>query len=173
MENDTINPQSVYGKTKADGEINIINSGCSYIIIRTAWLYSSFGNNFVKTMLRLASERDYVNVVDDQSGNPTWAYDLAFSILMIIQRNGKNPIHDIFHFTNEGITNWYNFAAAIFDISNKECKVKPISTKDFGSKAKRPAFSAMDKTKIKEFTGIKIPFWRDSLIKCIEEINNK
>ncbi len=172
-ENNIISPQTIYGKTKAEGERNIINSGCSYIIVRTAWLYSSFGNNFVKTMLRLASERESVNVVDDQCGNPTWAFDLAFAIILLIQRNEKNKIQEIFHFTNEGITSWCNFASAIFDISGKKCVAKPISTQDYGSKAQRPAFSAMDKTKIKKFTGMTIPFWRDSLIKCIEEINNK
>lgn len=173
LEEDTICPKTIYGKTKAEGEQNIIKSGCSYIIVRTAWLYSSFGNNFVKTMLRLASERDYVNVVDDQCGNPTWAFDLAFAIMVLIQRNNDKNIKEIFHYTNEGITNWCNFASAIFDISNSKCSARPISTKEFGSKAQRPAFSAMDKTKIKKYTGISIPFWRDSLIKCIEEINNK
>lgn len=170
-ENDKPSPNSIYGKTKAEGEQNIINSGCSYIIVRTSWLYSSHGNNFVKTMLRLGTEREFVNVVDDQNGNPTWAYDLACAIMILIQRANKG-IKEIFHYSNDGIIPWNNFAEAIFYISNKKCEVRPISTKEYGCKANRPAFSALDKTKIKEYTGIKIPFWRDSLLKCIEEIHN-
>ena len=170
-EDDTICPNNVYGETKAEGERNIIKSGCSYIIVRTSWLYSSYGNNFVKTMLRLGSERRFVNVVNDQNGNPTWAYDLACAIMILIQRTDNNT-HEIFHYSNEGIIPWNNFAEAIFAIGDKDCEVIPISTEEYGSKANRPMFSALDKTKIKEYTGIKIPFWRDSLIKCIAEINN-
>lgn len=170
-ENDKVCPNNVYGKTKAEGEQNIIESGCSYIIVRTSWLYSSYGNNFVKTMLRLGSERQCVNVVNDQNGNPTWAYDLASAIMILIQR-ADNNIQEIFHYSNEGIIPWSNFAEAIFDIGGKECEVIPISTQEYGCKAIRPLFSALDKTKIKDFSGIKIPFWRDSLIKCIEEIKN-
>lgn len=171
-ESDQACPNSVYGKTKYAGEQKVLASGCSYIIVRTSWLYSSFGNNFVKTMLRLGDERQFVNVVNDQNGNPTWANDLANAILLLIQRNGNNKIKEIFNYSNDGIIPWSNFAEAIFYIGRKNCEVRPISTKDYGSKANRPLFSALDKTKIKEFTGIKIPFWRDSLIKCIEEINN-
>lgn len=172
LETDTVSPNSVYGKTKAEGEQNIISSGCYYIIVRTSWLYSSYGNNFVKTMLRLGSERDFVNVVDDQNGNPTWAYDLANAILLLIQRFDNKKVKEIFNYSNEGTIPWSNFAEAIFYIGNKNCEVHPISTQEYGSKANRPSFSALDKTKIKEFTGIKIPFWRESLIKCIEEIKN-
>lgn len=171
-EDDTVSPNSVYGKTKAEGEQFIMNSGCSYIIVRTSWLYSSFGNNFVKTMLRLGSEREFVNVVDDQNGNPTWAYDLACAIMLLIRRSNHNTVKEIFNYSNEGVIPWSNFAEAIFYIGSKNCEVRPISTKDYGSKANRPAFSALDKTKIKEYIGIKIPFWRESLIKCIEEIKN-
>lgn len=171
IETDNISPICVYGKTKAEGESRIISSKCSYIIVRTSWLYSSFGNNFVKTMLQLGHKKDSINVVNDQNGNPTWAYDLANAIMILIQRNGKDNIQEIFHFANEGIISWCNFAEAIFDISGINCIVKPISTKEYGTKANRPTFSALDKTKIKNFTGIRIPFWRDSLIKCIEEIN--
>lgn len=171
-ENDIVSPNSVYGKTKAEGEQYIINSGCQYIIVRTSWLYSSFGNNFVKTMLRLGTERDFVNVVDDQNGNPTWAYDLACAIMLLIRRANLKNIKEIFNYSNEGVIPWNNFAEAIFYIGGKNCEVRPISTKEYGSKANRPAFSALDKTKIKEYTGIRIPFWRDSLIKCIEEITN-
>ncbi len=171
LEEDTTSPNCIYGKTKAEGEQNIISSGCCYIIVRTSWLYSSYGNNFVKTMLRLGSEREFVNVVDDQNGNPTWAYDLANAILLLIQRFENKDVREIFNYSNEGTIPWSNFAEAIFYIGKKNCEVRPISTKEYGSKAKRPAFSALDKTKIKTFTGIKIPFWRESLIKCIEEIN--
>ncbi len=172
LENDPVSPNSVYGKTKAQGEQNIVTSGCNYIIVRTSWLYSSFGNNFVKTMLRLGSEREFVNVVDDQNGNPTWAYDLANAIVLLIQRFDNKEVKEIFNYSNEGTIPWSNFAEAIFYIGNKNCEVKPISTKEYGSKAQRPAFSALDKTKIKQYTGIKIPFWRESLLKCIEEIKN-
>ena len=172
LENDIVSPNSVYGKTKAEGEQNIIRSGCSYIIVRTSWLYSSYGNNFVKTMLRLGSEREFVNVVDDQNGNPTWAYDLANAIMLLILRFENREVKEIFNYSNEGTIPWSNFAEAILYIGNKNCEVRPISTKEYGSKANRPAFSALDKTKIRSFTGIKIPFWRESLIKCIEEIKN-
>ena len=172
LENDIVSPNSVYGKTKAEGEQNIITSGCSYIIVRTSWLYSSYGNNFVKTMLRLGSEREFVNVVDDQNGNPTWAYDLANAIMLLILRFENREVKEIFNYSNEGTIPWSNFAEAILYIGNKNCEVRPISTKEYGSKANRPAFSALDKTKIRSFTGIKIPFWRESLIKCIEEIKN-
>ena len=172
LETDSVSPNSIYGKTKAEGEQNIIASGCSYIIVRTSWLYSSFGNNFVKTMLKLGSDRASVNVVDDQNGNPTWAYDLANAIILLIQRFDSKNVKEIFNYSNEGTIPWNNFAEAIFYIGGKNCEVKPISTKEYGSKANRPAFSALDKTKIREYTGIKIPFWRESLIKCIEEIKN-
>ena len=172
LEDDIVSPNCVYGKTKAEGEQYIITSGCFYIIVRTSWLYSSFGNNFVKTMLRLGSEKEFVNVVDDQNGNPTWAYDLANAILLLIRRFENKEVKEIFNYSNEGTIPWNNFAEAIFHIGNKNCEVRPISTQEYGSKANRPAFSALDKTKIKTFTGIKIPFWRESLIKCIEEIKN-
>lgn len=146
-EDDTVSPNSVYGKTKAEGEQFIMNSGCSYIIVRTSWLYSSFGNNFVKTMLRLGSEREFVNVVDDQNGNPTWAYDLACAIMLLIRRSNHKTVKEIFNYSNEGVIPWSNFAEAIFYIGGKNCEVRPISTKDYGSKANRPAFSALDKTK--------------------------
>ena len=172
LESDLVSPNCVYGKTKAEGEQNIITSGCSYIIVRTSWLYSSYGNNFVKTMLRLGTEREFVNVVDDQNGNPTWAYDLANAIMLLILRFENREVKEIFNYSNEGTIPWSNFAEAILYIGNKNCEVRPISTKEYGSKANRPAFSALDKTKIRAFTGIKIPFWRESLIKCIEEIKN-
>lgn len=172
VESDPISPNTVYGKTKAEGESNIISSGCSFIIVRTSWLYSSFGNNFVKTMLKLGKQKDAINVVNDQNGNPTWAYNLANAIMILIQRFGNSKTQEIFHYSNDGIIPWCNFAEAIFDIAGINCKVNPISTAEYGCKTNRPSFSALDKTKIKEYTGIRVPFWRDSLIKCIEEINN-
>ena len=121
-------------------------------------------------MLRSGSEKSSINVVADQKGNPTWAFDLANVIMLIINRNGTKNIHKIFHFSNEGIISWCDFANAIFEIGEKKCKAVPITTDEYPSKAKRPAYSAFDKSKIKNFTGAKIPFWKDSLIKCIEEI---
>lgn len=172
-ETDIANPISVYGKTKVEGENVIKKSGCYYVIMRTSWLYSSTGNNFVKTMLRLAEDRRSVNVVNDQYGSPTWAFDLANTIMFIIGRNADKEIHEIFNYSNDGIISWYEFANAIFKISGKNCKAIPITTEEFGSKAARPKYSAFNKNKIKSYTGLSIPFWRDSLIKCIEELNRK
>lgn len=162
-------PVSVYGRTKRDGERAIIDSGCHYLIVRTAWLYSSTGKNFVKTMLRLADTRDTVSVVCDQIGTPTWAGDLAQVLVRLIEKYGKSPVAEVFHFTNKGVTNWADFAAAIFDLAGKPCKVLPITTDQYPTKATRPAYSVLDKTKIKQALGMDIPFWRDSLSKCLEE----
>lgn len=170
---DPINPQSVYGRTKAEGERLIRESGCNYFIIRTAWLYSATGKNFVKTMLTLAETRPEINVVNDQRGCPTWAYDLATAIVRLIQQNGKKAVHETFHFTNEGQITWYDFTLAIMEIGGKSCKVNPITTNQYPTKAKRPAYSVLDLSKIKQYLGMKIPFWRESLIKCIEELTNK
>lgn len=172
-EDDAICPQSVYGRTKANGERQIRESQCKHVIIRTSWLYSSTGNNFVKTMLRLGSERPFVTVVADQKGNPTWAADLAKVIDGVIMKNGKNKIHETFHFSNEGVISWCDFANAIFQLGKKNCYAKPITTAEYPSKASRPAYSAFDKTKIKSFLGIEIPEWKESLAKCIEELSEK
>lgn len=171
-EGDKPAPKSVYGKTKRDGEIAIQKSGCEYFIVRTAWLYSSTGKNFVKTMLNLADTHDEINVVNDQKGCPTWACDLAYAITRLMRSCGKNN-HEIFHFTNEGQITWFEFATAIMEIAGKRCKVNPITTDQYPTKAVRPAYSVLDLSKIKSFTGMEIPFWRDSLAKCIEEINHK
>ena len=170
---DPINPKSVYGSTKADGERVIQQSGCNYMIVRTAWLYSSVGRNFVKTMLMLGDTKEEINVVNDQRGCPTWAHDLAIVLVALLNKNGKQPIHETFHFTNEGQITWYDFAMAIMEIGGKKCKVNPITTDQYPTKANRPAYSVLDLSKIKEFTGIEIPFWRDSLAKCIEEIKQQ
>ena len=168
---DPINPQSVYGSTKAEGERLIRESGCNHIIVRTAWLYSSTGKNFVKTMLMLGDTKDEINVVNDQKGCPTWAADLAQAIMLLLEHYGNSPVHETFHFTNEGQITWYEFASAIMEIGGKHCKVNPIATDQYPTKAKRPAYSVLDLSKIKEVTGMTIPHWRDSLIQCIEEIN--
>ena len=168
---DPINPQSVYGSTKAEGERLIRESGCNYMIVRTAWLYSSVGKNFVKTMLMLGDTKDEINVVADQKGCPTWAHDLAVALLALLNKNGKNEVHETFHFTNEGQITWHDFATAIMEIGGKQCKVNPITTDQYPTKAKRPAYSVLDLSKIKEFAEIEIPEWRDSLAKCIEELS--
>ena len=167
---DPINPQSVYGSTKAEGERLIRESGCNYMIVRTAWLYSSVGKNFVKTMLMLGETKDEINVVADQRGCPTWAHDLAFALVALLGKNGKNEIHETFHFTNEGQITWHDFATAIMEIGGKHCKVNPITTDQYPTKAKRPAYSVLDLSKIKEFAGIEIPDWRKSLEQCIDEL---
>ena len=167
---DPINPQSVYGSTKAEGERLIRESGCNYMIVRTAWLYSSVGKNFVKTMLMLGDTKEEINVVADQKGCPTWAHDLAVALMVLLNKNGKKEIHETFHFTNEGQITWYDFATAIMEIGGKTCKVNPITTDQYPTKAKRPAYSVLDLSKIKEYAGIEIPDWRESLEKCIEEL---
>ena len=172
-EDDPTGPMSVYGKTKLEGEEAIKAAGCNYLIVRTAWLYSSSGKNFVKTMLQLAENHDSINVVCDQKGTPTWAGDLAQAIMLLIQHYGIDPVHETFHFTNEGITTWDEFARAIFEIAHKDCIVNSITTDQYPTRATRPAYSVLDKTKIKTVLGMEIPFWKDSLAKCIEELNHK
>ena len=167
-----INPQSVYGSTKAEGERLIRECGCNYMIVRTAWLYSSTGKNFVKTMLMLGDTRDEINVVADQKGCPTWAHDLAIALMALLNKNGNKPVHETFHFTNEGQITWCDFATAIMEIGRKQCKVNPITTDQYPTKAHRPAYSVLDLSKIKAFAGIEIPDWRDSLEKCMEELRS-
>ena len=163
-ETDLPNPQSVYGKTKLEGElvlqkINPLNS----IIIRTSWVYSKFGNNFVKTMQKLSEERDTLNIIDDQIGTPTNAGDLAKTILEILPKiNNKNKV-EIFHFSNEGVCSWFDFAKAILEHKNVKCKVNPISSDQYPTIAKRPHYSLLNKAKIKEVYKIKIDYWKDSL----------
>jgi dTDP-4-dehydrorhamnose reductase len=173
LETDDTHPQGVYGQTKLDGELAVlaINPAKS-LIIRTSWVYSSFGNNFVKTMLRLGKERDELGVIFDQVGTPTSARDLARGIMSIIQ----HPIlkvqkaTEIYHFSNEGVCSWYDFAKAIFELSDIACNVKPIETKDYPTPAKRPHYSLLNKAKIKKTFDITIPYWRDSLQECLNVI---
>ena len=168
---DSVDPQSVYGSTKAEGERLIRESGCNYMIVRTAWLYSSVGKNFVKTMLMLGDTKDEINVVADQKGCPTWAHDLAIALVALLNKNGKEPVHETFHFTNEGEITWYDFATAVMGIGGKACKVNPITTDQYPTKAKRPAYSVLNLSKLKAFAGIEIPYWRESLVKCMEELS--
>ena len=165
-EDDAVCPVSVYGKTKLLGEeaIQAINPEGA-IIIRTSWVYSSFGNNFVKTMLRLGKERDELGVIFDQVGTPTYARDLAQAILTIIQHSTSNIQHPVivYNYSNEGVTSWYDFAKTIFELSNVDCKVTPIETKDYPTPASRPYYSLLNKSKIKEKFNLVIPHWKDSL----------
>ncbi|CAM1373831.1 dTDP-4-dehydrorhamnose reductase [Tenacibaculum xiamenense] len=164
-----VEPIGVYGKTKRLGEEYILNSEVESIIIRTSWVYSSFGNNFVKTMLRLGKERNELNVIFDQIGSPTYARDLALVCLDSIDKDFSN-LSKIYHYSNEGVTSWYDFAKAIMEISGVDCKIYPIETKDYPTPAKRPNYSLLNKTKIKKEFNITIPYWRDSLKDCIKKI---
>lgn len=164
IETDTPNPKSVYGQTKLDGELAMqqINPANS-IIIRTSWVYSKFGNNFVKTMLSLAETRDEISVVADQIGSPTNAADLAEAILNILPQVSNKSV-ELFHYSNEGVCSWYDFAKAIFEIKEISIKVKPIESAQYPTTAERPFYSVLNKQMIKESYQVKIPFWKDSLI---------
>ena len=168
VEDDITEPISVYGLTKLEGEQDIIRIMDEYFILRTSWLYSEFGNNFVKTMLKLGAERDMLKIIADQAGTPTYGIDLAACILEIITSGSK--AYGIYHYSNEGVTSWYDFAKGIFDLSGTDVKLLPIRTAEYPTKATRPAYSVMDKTKIKTTFGIEIPYWRDSLAVCIERL---
>jgi dTDP-4-dehydrorhamnose reductase len=170
VETDTPNPQSVYGQTKLDGELAMqqINPANS-IIIRTSWVYSKFGNNFVKTMLRLAETRDEISVVADQIGSPTNAADLAEAILNILPQI-KNETVELFHYSNEGVCSWYDFAKAIFAIKGLSVKVNPISSSQYPTPAKRPFYSVLNKANIKEKYLFEIPYWEDSLNNCLQKL---
>lgn len=161
-------PTGVYGLTKLEGERAIANVLDSYYIIRTSWLYSEYGSNFAKTMLKLGAERDLLKIIADQVGTPTYCIDLAACIFDIIASDKK--AYGIYHYSNEGVTSWYDFAKGIFDLSGTEVKVLPIRTAEYPTKATRPAYSVMDKTKIKHTFGMEIPYWRDSLAVCIERL---
>ena len=174
-EDEKANPTGVYGKTKLLGERAIEKVGCKHIIIRTAWLYSEFGHNFVKTMRKLTAEKDTLKVVFDQIGTPTYALDLAKVIKLFIERlktaNGQQPIaNGIYHFSNEGVTSWYDFAKEICELSGNKCDIQPCHSDEFPSKVKRPSYSVLDKTKIKNKLNITIPHWKESLKKCISKL---
>ena len=161
-----VNPQSVYGKTKYEGEAALTQSGCDYVIIRTAWLYSSFGNNFVKTMIKLGSTRDKLTVIFDQIGTPTYAADLAKAIMTVI--DSKEFVTGTYHFSDEGVCSWYDFAKAIHKLYGiNGCEVLPLETKDYPDDTPRPAYSVLNKAKIKNTYKVSIPHWYESLEKCI------
>ena len=169
-------PCSVYGKTKLKGEKNLLKACPNAIIIRTAWLYSPFGNNFVKTMIKLGSERESLNVIFDQVGTPTYALDLADAILKAMDQTIDTD-HDkggIYHFSNEGVCSWYDFTIKIHEIAGiNSCKVNPIETKDYPTKAARPHYSVLNKSKIKQTFNITIPHWEASLKNCIKELSEQ
>ncbi|MBO5805189.1 MAG: dTDP-4-dehydrorhamnose reductase [Bacteroidales bacterium] len=164
-------PTGVYGLTKLRGEEAIAAVGCRHIIIRTAWLYSEFGKNFCKTMLQLTATKPQLKVVFDQVGTPTYARDLAVAIMIIAERYEDDFGYGIYHFSNEGVSSWYDFAKAIAEYAgHTDCDIQPCHSYEFPSKVNRPAYSVLDKTKIKERFGLKIPYWTDSLRKCIDNL---
>jgi dTDP-4-dehydrorhamnose reductase len=167
-EDDLAKPVSIYGLTKLEGEEDIIANLPEHFIVRTAWLYSEFASNFVKTMLKLGAQRDELGIIADQIGSPTYAIDLAGAILDIIE--SAKTEYGIYHYSNEGAISWYDFAKAVFDISGTEVKVNAIPTSAYPTKAIRPKFTVLDKSKIKSVFGIEVPYWRESLIKCIEAL---
>jgi len=168
VEDDETCPNSVYGRTKLVGELNVQKFCEQSMIIRTAWLYSAFGNNFVKTMIRLGKERPELGVIFDQIGTPTYARDLAVAIMTAIN---KGIVPGLYHFSDEGVISWYDFAKAIHRIAGiTTCHVKPLHTAEYPTPARRPHYSVLDKTKIKKVYGIEIPYWEDSLKDCIEKL---
>lgn len=186
VETDKTNPTNIYGLTKLKAEQAMQASGCAGAIIRTSWVYSEFGNNFVKTMLRLGKERDNLNVIYDQIGSPTYATDLAQAVLAVLnnefsmfndeENSGEakevkiqNSELNIYHYANEGVCSWYDFAKAIFEISNINCQVNPIETREYPTPAKRPFYSVMNKNKIKQQPGLVVPYWKGSLVSCLLE----
>jgi dTDP-4-dehydrorhamnose reductase len=168
LETDATEPISVYGLTKLEGEQVIPTLTEQYFTLRTSWLYSEFAGNFVKTMLKLGRERDELRVIWDQVGTPTYAIDLAGVILGLIE--SRSTAYGLYHYSNEGLTSWYDFATAIFELSAIEVKTTPIRTAEYPTKATRPPFSVMDKTKIKTQLGVAIPHWRESLKTCVERL---
>lgn len=172
-------PTGVYGQTKLEGEQYILTSGCKYVILRTAWLYSEFGRNFVKTMLNLTSTKPQLKVVFDQAGTPTYAYDLALAIRTILADYAASDTTQgyarggIYHYSNEGVCSWFDFTKMIAALAgNTACDIQPCHSDEFPSPVKRPAYSVLDKTRIKETFGIRIPYWVDSLKVCLEHLKN-
>ena len=169
-----LDPLGVYGRTKLHGEQAISEVGCKALIFRTAWLYSEFGNNFLKTMLRLTAEKEQLNVVFDQVGTPTYAGDLALAIFSIIEAGVYEGNEGIYHFSNEGVCSWYDFAVEIANAAgNAVCRINPCHSSEFPSPVTRPSYSVLDKTKIKKTFDIDIPHWRDSMIYCIKRLQIK
>ncbi len=168
-ESDAVNPLGVYGKTKLAGEEALKKTGCKYIIFRTAWLYSEFGKNFVKTMRQLTETKERIKVVFDQVGTPTYAGDLAEIICEIIENDSLDRT-GTYHFSNEGAVSWYDFAKEICELSGNTCDIQPCHSDEFPSAVKRPNYSVLDKTLVKKTFDIRIPYWKDSLKKCISEL---
>lgn len=164
-------PESAYGRSKLHGEEAIKRVGCRHIIIRTGWLYSEYGKNFVKTMLQLTAERPSLKVVFDQAGTPTYAGDLAEVIVKLLEIAGQAGNDEIFHFSNEGVCSWYDFAKVIGQYGGRDCDIEPCHSEEFPSKVKRPAYSVLDKSKIKKTLGLRIPHWTESLQLCINHLN--
>ena len=169
-EADKTNPQSIYGETKLEGEKRAFEFSDTVAVIRTSWLYSSYGNNFVKTMMRLGKERDTLGVIFDQVGTPTYAGDLADAIIIIAEKL-QNGTKEIYHFSNEGVASWYDFAKEIMELSEIDCVVNPIETKDYPMSAKRPLYSVLNKSKIKNNFKITIPYWKEGLKECLKKIS--
>ena len=172
-ESDPVSPIGVYGKTKRSGELIVLNSRIDSLIIRTSWLYSSYGNNFVKTMLRLGKEKKPLNVIFDQIGTPTYAKDLAKACLYILSSSDSACISKkgkIYHYSNEGVASWYDFAISIMEKGGINCKVNPIQTKDYSTLAQRPYYSVLNKNKIKKDFELKIPYWKNSLEECLKNL---
>lgn len=170
-EDEPANPTGVYGITKLHGEQSIIEVGCKHLIIRTAWLYSEFGKNFVKTMLNLTATKPNLNVVFDQVGSPTYAYDLAQAIFNIVENRKYEGQDGIYHYSNEGVCSWYDFTKMIAEYAgHTDCDIQPCHSDEFPSKVVRPSYSVLDKTKIKKTFDIHIPYWTDSLKRCLAEL---
>lgn len=169
-ESDPTQPIGVYGRTKRQGEMEVEKVGCDAVVIRTAWLYSEFGNNFVKTMLRLGRERETLNVVYDQIGTPTYATDLALAIMSLLEKGISG--FETYHFSNEGVISWFDFTNAIFEIAGLNTKVNAIESFEYPTAAERPAYSVLNKRKIKN-AGVSVPYWKDSLKTCIDILNKQ
>lgn len=170
LEADNPDPISEYGKAKLGGELAVLDSGARALVIRTSWLYSAFGHNFLKTILRLGKEKPELKVVFDQTGTPTYAADLATCILDIISSH-HIPRASVYHFSNEGVCSWYDFAKVIVEHENLSCKVVPIRTHGFPTPAPRPLYSVLDKSKIKSDFGINIPWWKDGVVRCLKRLH--
>lgn len=172
-EDEPANPTGVYGVTKLHGEQAIVASGCHYIIIRTAWLYSEFGKNFLKTMLNLTATKPQLKVVFDQVGTPTYAYDLAMAIYNIVETRKYAGHEGVYHYSNEGVCSWFDFTKMIAEYAgNTGCDIQPCHSDEFPSKVVRPSYSVLDKTKIKETFGVSVPYWTDSLKVCMNNLKN-
>ena len=169
-ESDPVAPRTAYGRTKYMGEKNLLAACPEAVILRTAWLYSSYGNNFVKTMIRLGQEKEKLGVVFDQIGTPTYAADLAWAIFTVIEMPAWHP--GVYHFTNEGVCSWYDFTLAIHELAGiTKCQVRPILSEEYQYKTPRPHYSVLDKSKFKKAFGVEIPHWREALIRCIKKLS--